>query len=63
MARTEHQSNSTEDPMRYTPDPRTMIPWSSKSTSFSVPLYVSYRFELAIACKQIFVKMQDMQED
>ena len=38
IARTAHQSNSTDEPIRYTPEPRTMTPWSSNVTSDSIAL-------------------------
>lgn len=40
IALTEHQSNSTDEPILYTPDPRTITPLSLNSKSCSEPLYV-----------------------
>ena len=47
MHETAHQSNSTDEPMRYAPQPRTIVVrWPDDApgaTSDSVPLYVMYR--------------------
>ena len=40
---TAHQSNSTDDPMQYGPQPSTMTPSPDGATSCSLPLYVMYR--------------------
>ena len=43
MHDTAAQSNSTDEPIAYGPQPSTITPWSSNATSCSHPLYVTYR--------------------
>ncbi|KAH3688090.1 hypothetical protein WICPIJ_000932 [Wickerhamomyces pijperi] len=57
---TAHQSNSTEDPIRYTPDPKTSVPWSSNSTSFSVAFGPNSEGDLLIGEPQLLSSGDDI---